>query len=234
MKITSVKDIGGKAIVGPPEAYGPPSSHRALSEPGDASDPQHDARRLLFLVITATAILFVVFGLTMRRNNAVLEPGAPAPDFELETFDGDIIRLTDFRGQVVILNFWASWCVECALEAEELEALWQDYQDKGVVLLGIGYTDTRPAALGYIEQYGITYPNGPDRADRISRQYRLTGVPETVVIDKAGQIVPLPNAAGPPTAKIVGQVGAGGQIDAAGLRRLIDDLLVDTAAMTDG
>jgi len=117
--------------------------------------------------------------------------GRKAPEFALplfDQFDQEKIALTDLRGQVVVVNFWASWCVECYKEARLLEEGWQDYKDQGVVFIGVDYLDTEKEALGYMAEYGITYPSGPDIGTKIAKDYGITGVPETFFIDKDGNI----------------------------------------------
>jgi cytochrome c biogenesis protein CcmG/thiol:disulfide interchange protein DsbE len=119
-------------------------------------------------------------------------PGTPAPDFTLSLYDEyqaglpETIKLSDLRGKVVVMNFWASWCVECRKEADALEAIHQKYKDRGVVMLGVDYLDTEPPALAYLQEFGITYANGLDVQQRIAKSYRITGVPETFFIDEAG------------------------------------------------
>lgn len=180
------------------------------------------------LIVLMVVALLIAFAVQMHRSTAAPEPGAAAPDFELETYEGDTSRLSDLRGEVVVLNFWASWCAPCAVEAAELEALWRDYADRGVVVLGIDYEDTRPAALEYLEKHGVTYPNGLDRADVIARKYHLGGVPETFVIDREGRIAPLVVDPGEvPVAKIVGPVTQSSSFTPGELRAVIDDLLAD-------
>jgi len=111
-----------------------------------------------------------------------------APDFTLYTFDGQEITLSDLKGQVVAINFWASWCPPCRDEAPYLEATWRKYRDQGVVFLGVDYVDTDREALAYLEEFGITYPNGPDLGTRISQAYRIQGVPETFFVGKDGTL----------------------------------------------
>ena len=123
-----------------------------------------------------------------RAQQGSISIGSVVPDFTLTTFEGEQIRISDLRGQVVLLNFWASWCKTCELEARELEQVFQMYKDRGVVFLGVDYVDTEPEALAYLERYGITYPNGPDLGTRISQVFRIRGVPETYIVDPDGRV----------------------------------------------
>lgn len=112
----------------------------------------------------------------------------PAPDFTLTGFDGRTVTLSRLHGQVVVVNFWASWCPPCREEAAYLEATWRAYQDRGVVFIGVDWVDTEKEALAYIEEFDITYLNGPDIGTRIAQAYRIQGVPETFFIDKSGTL----------------------------------------------
>ena len=122
------------------------------------------------------------------------EAGEIAPAFNMQFFNGyewesrSSADLSDFQGKVVVLNFWASWCVECKVEAALLESSWQKYRDQGVVFLGITYSDVEPNALQYLLDYNVTYPNAPDLGTVISEDYEITGVPETFFIDQSGII----------------------------------------------
>ncbi len=132
--------------------------------------------------------LMLLLGWGLRLGAASPVESGPAPDFTLTTFDGETITLSDLRGQVVIINFWASWCPPCRDEAAYLEATWRKYRDLGVVFLGVDYVDTEPNALAYIEEFGITYPSGPDIGEKIALAYRIKGVPETFYVDKQGEV----------------------------------------------
>ncbi len=111
-----------------------------------------------------------------------------APDFTLTGFDGRTVTLSQLRGQVVIVNFWASWCPPCREEAAYLERTWRKYEGTGVVFIGVDWVDTQKEALAYIKEFDITYLNGPDIGTRIAQAYRIQGVPETFFVDKMGRL----------------------------------------------
>ncbi len=183
---------------------------------------------LLLVGIVAAFAVIAVLAFALREPGAALQPGEPAPDFTLNSFEGEQYELSALRGRVIVLNFWASWCIECSVEAADLVAVWREFQDRGVLVLGVDYTDTEAAALDYLERLQISYPNGPDLGARISSRYGLTGVPETVLIDREGRIVPL-RVAGEqrPLAKIVGPIVPGGGYTPDDLRNTLEALLAD-------
>jgi cytochrome c biogenesis protein CcmG/thiol:disulfide interchange protein DsbE len=130
-----------------------------------------------------------VFGLALLDRNQGQPTSGPAPDFTLTTLEGENIRLADLRGQVVVINFWASWCVPCRDEAPALQAVWEQYREHGVVLLGVAWTDTERNARAFIEEFHQNYPNGLDLGTRIGELYGITGVPETFIVNRAGNVV---------------------------------------------
>jgi len=141
------------------------------------------------IVIWGTVfLLLAIVGWHLLQANRAQPTEGRAPDFSMTTFDGEEVHLADLRGQVVVLNFWASWCVPCIEEAPELEATWQAYKDQDVMFLGIDYLDAEAKGLAFLAEHGITYPNGPDLRQKISDDYYITGVPETFVIDPEGNI----------------------------------------------
>lgn len=142
-------------------------------------------------VITILAVL--AWGL-INTNATRPEVGQNAPEFGVEFFDGyewesrPVASLAEMRGRPVVLNFWASWCVECRYETDLLEQSWLKYKDQGVVFLGVAYSDVEPNSIAYMEEFGVTFPHAPDLGTAISRDYEITGVPETFFIDKEGII----------------------------------------------
>jgi len=144
----------------------------------------------VILVWGALLGLLAILGLGLVRTaQGPVGVGATVPDFSLTTFDGETVDIRDLRGQVVVVNFWASWCKPCEQEAAELEQAYQLYKDQGVAFLGVDYVDTDREAMAYLEKFGITYPNGPDLGTRISQAFRIRGVPETYLIGPDGRLV---------------------------------------------
>jgi cytochrome c biogenesis protein CcmG/thiol:disulfide interchange protein DsbE len=115
--------------------------------------------------------------------------GKPASPFALTTFDGQPISLDPLRGRVVVVNFWASWCIPaCYDEAPSLERAWQAYRDRGVVLIGVNIQDKEEPARRFLARFGHTFPNAPDPAGRVAVDYGVYGVPETFFVDRKGRI----------------------------------------------
>jgi cytochrome c biogenesis protein CcmG, thiol:disulfide interchange protein DsbE len=133
----------------------------------------------------------IIMAISLQHVESTQLQGSKAADFTLPLFDQfeqEQVTLSELQGQVVVINFWASWCVECYKEAALLEQAWQEYKGQDVIFIGVDHLDTEKDALAYMAQYGITYPSGPDLGDKISHSYAITGVPETFFIDKDGNI----------------------------------------------
>ncbi len=140
---------------------------------------------LLFGVIALVAVV----GLQLMRRSQAQPYSGPAPDFTMPLLGSDgEFTLSEQRGQIIVLNFWGSWCVECRTESPELEAIQQRYADKGVQVVGVDFRDTERSALAFINQYNLTYTNGFDVGERITEKYNITGAPETFIIDRNGDI----------------------------------------------
>ncbi len=151
-------------------------------------------RRTLLLAAVVAAVLAVV---TLLASGLGKDPsvatsplvGRTAPDFTLEQLDGKALTLSKLRGQVVVVNFWASWCTECHTEQPALNEAWQRFRDSGVVVLGVNFQDTPSDARDYVRTAGIAYPVVEDTDSRTALAYGLRGIPETFIVDKSGRIV---------------------------------------------
>jgi len=115
---------------------------------------------------------------------------AAAQGFTLPDLAEGEIRLSDYAGKVVILNFWATWCAPCREEMPQLEALWQRYQKQGLVVLAVSEDRGRTKKVRkFIAKRGFTFPVALDRKSKIGRAYRVSGLPASALIDRHGNVV---------------------------------------------
>ena len=152
-------------------------------------------RRPLLLTVPLVIVLVLVtwllaFGLG-RNPDASHNPlvGRPAPPFSLRSIDGTrTVNLSAFRGQVVVLNFWASWCNDCVTEHAALAAAWRRYRDQGAVVLGVVYQDSGSNAGRFMRELGGDWPQVVDTGSHTAIAYGVRGVPETFVVSPAGRV----------------------------------------------
>jgi cytochrome c biogenesis protein CcmG/thiol:disulfide interchange protein DsbE len=158
------------------------------SEPSRAKEAEAGRgrllRRLAFLLVPA--LVFVgLFAVYLVGSDKPV-PGSRAPEFTAGYLDKPgSLTLSALKGKPVVLNFWASWCVPCEDEAPLLQEASEDYEGR-VAFVGIDTRDSRTAALGFVDDYGITYPQVLDEGEQLLTRYGLTGQPESFFIDQNG------------------------------------------------
>jgi peroxiredoxin len=113
---------------------------------------------------------------------------APAPDFTLPARAGGELSLADLKGNVVLINFWATWCGPCRQEMPYLEQIWQRYKGLGFTLLGVNVEEDSAGAVKWLEQTPVSFPVLFDRENRVSKLYDVTAMPSTVIVDRRGQV----------------------------------------------
>ena len=141
--------------------------------------------------------------------------GFPAPDFTLDTLEGNQLTLSDFRGKVVMVNLWASWCPPCRAEMPTLEQIYQENKAQGLEVLAVNTTDqdSESAAANFAQEFGLTFPILLDRDGSVSKRYQLLALPTTYFIDRRG---------------IIRAVIPGGPMSETLIESKIIDLLVET------
>lgn len=158
-------------------------------EPPPGHGKTQKSKLVLIILLSAVLLLLGILAQPLLSEKpGPLLPGSAAPDFTLASYDGASYTLSSLRGNVVVINFWASWCKPCAEEAALLEAVYQEYREQQVVFIGIAYSDLDADALAFLETHQISYPNGPDEVSSMSAVYGVRGVPETFIIAPEGSL----------------------------------------------
>ncbi len=148
------------------------------------------ASKTLIILIIALLAYTLWSGLSEKGNIGTPSQlvGRTAPEFALKSFDGDEVKLSDFRGKTLLVNFWASWCHPCREEAPVLERTYMSLSGKQVEFIGINIMDDRKNAEEYIKSFGGSFVNIYDPENRIHLDYGVGGVPETFFVNPDGII----------------------------------------------
>jgi len=168
-----------------------------MTEP--RTSPKHIYVTILLLILMSVVIVILAKGLSLDQTKIPsVQIGKPAQGFQVDWVQGrehlgaakgKTFSMADFRGKVLLLNFWASWCTSCRVEARDLEMLWKKFGAQGVFVVGIAIQDSQEAAKAFATQYGKTYLLGLDIDGKAAIDYGVTGVPETFLIGRDGKIV---------------------------------------------
>jgi cytochrome c biogenesis protein CcmG/thiol:disulfide interchange protein DsbE len=158
--------------------------------------PVHLRRLLQVVAILVLAGLVGLFALSLRQSStsvrAEVEGGdsPQAPDFTLRGIGGGgPVRLSDHRSQVVLVNFWASWCQPCREETPLLVGWAKRYRDRGLTVIGVDAQDFIGDARRFASHYRVTYPLGHDPDNSLMRRWGVTGFPETFLVDRNGRVI---------------------------------------------
>lgn len=136
------------------------------------------------LAFCAALLVFVSNGSIASSGLA----GQAAPDFVLKSTTGENLRLSEYRGDVVMINFWATWCGPCRQEMPLLDDLYNRYQRVGFNLLGVNIDDDSGRALQMVEELGVTFPVLFDDKKEVSKLYQVEAMPVTVLVDRHGTV----------------------------------------------
>jgi len=152
-------------------------------------------RRISFAIILVVALVWLFISADPAGNTTAGKIPAPqtgflAPDFTLDTLDGDTVTLSDLRGKAVLVNLWATWCPPCRSEMPAIQKLYDEYKDQGFVVLAVNATNQDQVSKipDFIQEYGLTFPILLDTAGEVSRQYQLRSLPSSFFIGRDGVI----------------------------------------------
>jgi cytochrome c biogenesis protein CcmG, thiol:disulfide interchange protein DsbE len=174
-------------------------------------------RRITHLLILALGAAWIL--ISADRSGAATQglapapqQGFPAPDFELSTPAGETIRLSDLRGQAVLVNLWATWCPPCRAEMPAIEKVYNEYREQGFVVLAINmtYQDDPGRVPSFVAEYGLTFPILMDIQGTVGADYQLRSLPSSYFLDREG---------------IIREVVIGGPMAEALLRTRVEEIL---------
>ncbi len=143
--------------------------------------------RFRLRVVHLVSIFLLGLGLTGMGSRPPLI-GGPAPDFTLNDLEGHPVSLSDYRGKVVLLNFWATWCEPCKKEMPEMQAAYERYKDRGFVILAVNFGDRLEEADKFVKHMGLTFPVLLDRKVKVAARYGVVSLPVSFFIDPKGII----------------------------------------------
>lgn len=145
-----------------------------------------NTRVLIILVLLGIVIFFIHWSKIEKYKPPI--PGNPAPAFSLKDTEGKTVSLKDYRGKVVLLNIWATWCKPCRDELPSMELLYRKLKDQGFIILAISIDKNPDIVKPFAEKLGLSFPILLDPKEKASRLYRITGIPESFIIDRDGII----------------------------------------------
>ncbi len=133
-------------------------------------------------VVLAVSLLLVAMSVQAEKLTG------PASDFTLKNLDGENIKLSELRGEVVMINFWASWCGPCRQEMPILDAMYEEYQDLGFTILGVNVEEDPNAARKLLKSIPVTFPILLDGKNAVSQDYNVIAMPSTFMVDRDGNL----------------------------------------------
>lgn len=147
------------------------------------------ARSITLGILLAAAVGIIISLLNFTNSEKKeLETGDSAPLFSLTDTDGNTVSLQDYKGKVILLNFWASWCEPCRNEMPAVQESYNKYKDQGFVVLGVNIAENQVTAKGFANRLGVTFPVLLDSDRKVTQQYKVIPIPTSFLIDRNGKV----------------------------------------------
>jgi len=143
--------------------------------------------RVAVLGLLLVALVFALYSSFVKDPNAV-KVGKAAPNFSLQQLNGPELALGDLRGKGVVLNFWGTWCEPCKKEMPALQQQYDQFKDKGLVVVGVNIGESPVAVEPFIKQFGVNFPILMDSESQITKLYRIGPIPSTFFISPEGEV----------------------------------------------
>lgn len=143
--------------------------------------------RVAVLGLLLVALVFALYSSFVKDPDAV-KVGKAAPNFSLQQLNGPALTLSDLKGKGVVLNFWGTWCEPCKKEMPALQRKYNEFKDKGLVVVGVNIGETPVAVEPFVKQFGVTFPILMDSQSQITKLYRIGPIPSTFFISPEGKV----------------------------------------------
>ncbi len=140
-------------------------------------------------LIAAIFVILPALGFAQAQLMKPLDPPFEAPAFELMDIDDQVYRLAQYKGQPLIINFWATWCPPCREEMPSMERAWQKVKNEGIVLLGINVGEDDESVFAFGAEYDLSFPLLLDTDGSVTKKWPIRGLPTTYVVDAEGQVI---------------------------------------------
>ncbi len=142
----------------------------------------------LGILLVALLLYFALFSQTQVSKTAGVSVGKPAPNFTLRTLEGKEVSLSDLRGKIVLVNFWATWCPPCREEMPLFEEVYRKYKDKGFEILAVSTDTSAEAVRKFVKEFKVSFPVLMDDG-KVSTSYGIQGLPTSFLIDREGKVI---------------------------------------------
>ena len=158
--------------------------------------------RILHVILVLVIALSLTTTACQSKPDSAPQVGRPAPEFQLPNLEGQSISLGDFRGKSVLINFWTTWCPPCRSEMPYIQEVYEEWSDKGLVVLAIDIGESSSKVENFMQSYNLSFPVLLDSNQSVSLKYRIRAIPTTFFIDKDGIIQDISIGAFPSKAEI--------------------------------
>lgn len=156
---------------------------------------QQTQRRIIYSIILFLGFLWILVSADKTGNSTAGKIPAPqkgflAPNFELKTPTGETMKLSDLRGQAVLVNLWATWCPPCRAEMQTIETVYNEYKDQGLIVLAVNmtYLDDPLDIMPFVNEQGLTFPILLDETGEMANAYQLRSLPTSYFVNRDGTI----------------------------------------------
>ncbi|PLT28288.1 thiol-disulfide oxidoreductase ResA [Peribacillus deserti] len=145
--------------------------------------------RTVILLVLAAALVYALYANLTKADQDKVEMNSEAPNFVLTDMNGTKHKLSDYKGQGVVLNFWGTWCKPCEKEMPYMDSQYEEFKDKGVQILAVNVGESNYSVEQFVDKYALDFPVLIDKKSEVQNAYKVDPLPVTFLINKEGKVV---------------------------------------------